>query len=419
MRGYLKDEKTSQLLFVAIWIVYTTICLTKNTFSAAIAAIVSEGIFSKSATGVINAAFYLFYGGTQVIGGYLADRISPSILLFIGMFGALFANIAMALTESFTVMLVAWSMCGVLQFGVWPSTLKIIATVLRPDHRQKAALYITFSFGLGSVLSYFVSTFLLEIWRWPSLFWFSAGTVVCILVLWTAVSSRIERKLIPFSEEKPSAKPTAGTGAPVFALMRKSGFLLMLYPFVVCTILGTGAKPWIPTMLMESYGISPGFSGFLAMILTLFNISGMLIIKRIFPKYCKNVISVLTLLFGINLPATVLLLWIGKISMPLILFFLTVSATATYLINQLALVEVPAAYSTYNRTGTIAGIANTFCSLGAMIGNFGSSFIAEHHGWQTVILTWILLGLSALLCIAPAISVWKRFTENIENSSAS
>lgn len=39
MRGYPEDEKASHLLFIGVWIVYAVICLTKNTYSAAIAGI--------------------------------------------------------------------------------------------------------------------------------------------------------------------------------------------------------------------------------------------------------------------------------------------------------------------------------------------------------------------------------------------
>ena len=48
--------KASLVLFVACWLVYAVLCMTKNAFSVAIAPIVQEKFMTKTQAGIINGA---------------------------------------------------------------------------------------------------------------------------------------------------------------------------------------------------------------------------------------------------------------------------------------------------------------------------------------------------------------------------
>ncbi len=55
---YLENEKKSIFLFIFAWVLYAVIYMTKMCYNAAIASIVAEGLFTKSQTGAITAAFW-------------------------------------------------------------------------------------------------------------------------------------------------------------------------------------------------------------------------------------------------------------------------------------------------------------------------------------------------------------------------
>ena len=122
-----KEEKASYTLFVVCWLVYAIICMTKNAFGASIASIVGEGIFTKSLAGTINAGYYVFYGGAQLLLAGLVDRISPVKLINMALIGALVSMECFAVANNFWVMLVLWSITGLLQFAIWPAVIRIIA----------------------------------------------------------------------------------------------------------------------------------------------------------------------------------------------------------------------------------------------------------------------------------------------------
>lgn len=85
---HLENKKVSFMYFWIIWLMYALVYMTKNCYSAAMASIVSEGILTKSQTGLITALFYGVYGPLQIVGGIYADKYNPGKLIKIGLIGA-------------------------------------------------------------------------------------------------------------------------------------------------------------------------------------------------------------------------------------------------------------------------------------------------------------------------------------------
>ena len=126
-RKYLVDKKLSLVLFAVVFLTYSLVYMTKNCYSAAMAAIVAEGIMTKSQTGLISAAFYIVYAPFQIVGGFAADKYPPHRLILIGTMSAGIANLLIYFfTQSYVAMLIIWSLNALAQFGIWPSIFKIV-----------------------------------------------------------------------------------------------------------------------------------------------------------------------------------------------------------------------------------------------------------------------------------------------------
>lgn len=414
MFGYLKDEKTSHLLFIALWLVYMIVCLSKNTYAAAIASIVDEGLFTKSAAGVISAAFYLIYGIAQLCFSRLTDKFRPWRMLHFGLCAAILCNFIMAISRNYVTMLITWSLNGLLQFAVWPSTLKIIATVIMKEHRQKAAMYISFCLAAGSFFSYFSAMFLLKYFAWPSLFWLSTGLLVAVFLFWLYATMKAERKLV--CDDLPKENETEkeeGTKAPLLRLLFSSGLAIILFAVIGRCMLDNGVKSWVPTMMMDSYGISASTSSFIALLVTLINIAGVFLATYVQRKMKNNALLASMFFFGITIPQFFLLLMTGKMPIALVTILLITSTTSMYAINQLTIVELPTAFRKYNCIGTVTSIINGFASFGVTLGSFGYGFLAEHFGgWNSVFIAWIIISvLSTVFCLL-ALPLWRKFTQD-------
>ena len=89
---HLENKKVSRHFFVFLFLMYTFVYMTKNCFNAALADIVAEGVLTKSQTGFITAMFYVVYAPLQILGGIVADKYSPELMIKVGLIGGAGAN---------------------------------------------------------------------------------------------------------------------------------------------------------------------------------------------------------------------------------------------------------------------------------------------------------------------------------------
>lgn len=415
-----KEDRASWTLFIVCFIVYTIISMTKNAYSASIAAIIDEGIFNKSQAGIINSGFYLFYGGAQLLGVKLVDKTSPMILIGISLIGSAITSILMAYCHSFIAMLIIWSLCGLFQFAIWPAVIRILAEYLIPPHRKQAMSYIAFAYCIGMLANYAGASLILNFFNWRTLFLINTVILAVSFIVWTLVSAKTSKtleeanatyKALRYSEPTDKGNANKPVNVNFFKLMLTSGlFFIMVPAFVRCT-LDLGVKSWVPTMIMENYGVSASFATILTTILIITNLFGVFITNFLYPKRVPNAVAALGVIFTASLLPTILLLFVGKIPVAFIVLFLIITTTLMYAGNQILTVIIPSFFSKYNRTGGVAGILNAIASFGAVIASFAFGCLAENYGWNTTITSWIILNAIAMLFCFIAISIWRKFTE--------
>lgn len=409
MNCRLEAKRISRLTFFACFISYTIICMSKATFSAAIAPIVEEGLLSKPNAGMINSAFYLFYAVSLFFGGYLSDRISPFKLVLVGLVGSFISNAVMAVWQSFPVLLIAQSFSGLAQFAVWPSIIKIISSVVMEKHRKKSMFYISFAYCSGMAISYLTATLVLSFLRWQYLFLVSSFFLLIATLFFMYSASRVRGNAVLIEEETSKAEPEVYEHVPVFRLLLKSGVILLLIPATIRPMLDIGLKSWIPTMIMEMYGVTPGTASMLTTILTFVNLLGVFFASWIYPKRCKSIVSAILVTFAASLPLLYVMLYTGKIPLALVVALLSIVTTLMYSGNPLFNVFLPPVFSRYGKVGTVAGIVNGCAAGGILIANYIYGVIAEHFGWSLTIICWISICACAIVFCLFASPIWRRF----------
>ncbi len=416
------EEKAGWLLFIAGWVIYAIISMTKSAYAASMASIIAEGLFNKSQAGTINASFYLFYGTAQLIGVKVVDKISPVKLVSMTLIGTLIAIVGMAVSKSFLMMLIFWSFCGLVQFAIWPAILRIIAEYLVPEQKSKAMIYIAFSYCVGMLANYLIAGIVLGMAQWRTLFWVFGAMLVFSALFWQVVTAKTKQAcLAQAKKNKELSKSELGAveSKPAerinfFSLMAISGLLLVLIPSLTRTALDLGMKTWIPTMITENYDVSPSFASMLTSILVFVNLGGVYITNWMYPKYIKNAVTAYGVCFLVALPFCAMLIMTGKISVGAVVFLLTVITTMMYAGHQLINVIIPAYFAKYNRTGSVAALLNALASFGAVASNIGFGYLAENFGWSATITSWIILLLVSFVVCAIASPIWKKFTDRKE-----
>lgn len=409
-RRYLEDDKLSAILLWTLWITYAVVYMTKNCYSAAMAEIVNEGAMTKSQTGLITAMFYLVYAPLQILGGYLADHYKPDRMIAIGLIGAGIANGIIAFNQNYYVMLVAWTLNGIVQFGVWPSIFKIISSQLSEGYRKRAAFYISFSSTAGLLLAYGVAA---VVSRWQHNFLLSAIFLFVCAVCFRLVYARISGQMVEIGrwEKRPGEK-----SEPVKEIIHvekpfwKSGFYFFVAAGFLCYIVSQGVKTVSPTMLMESYEhISPAIANSLNIIVIIAGLLGTILVRKVlYPKYIRNELLGYLGAMMISLPFVCILAFIGKADLMVCLVALAVTS---------ALISATSLFSSYfimrfarlGREGEAAGIANMSQSFGVVVQSYGLAAIADHFGWSMVSFLWIGMVVLIIIMIVVMLPIWKRF----------
>ena len=418
MRNTCKEKKASVYLFIACWIVYAVVSMTKSAFATAIASILKEGLFAKPEAGLISAGFYLFYGGAQLVGLKLIDKISPTGMITTTLIGTAVAMVGMACSNSFALMLFFWCFCGLIQFAIWPAVLRLIAEYLHAEHEGIARIYIAFSYCTGTLLNYLIAAALLKVARWTSIFWTFTCVVTVCLIVWLLISHRTVPVLLAYRERYCETKNEIKRGAPqtphsTMKLLVSSGLILLLVPAVLRCALDTGLKSWVPTMIVENYDVSISFASVLTTVLICINLTGAFIATFFYPKRIKNATLAFSLCFLVSIPFMVLLLWIGKIHVALVVLFLTIITTMMYAGHQLINVIIPSHFAKMGKTGSVSAILNAFASFGAVIASFAFGYIAENYGWSATTASWIVIAAVACLFSLVAAPRWKRFSKEV------
>ncbi len=413
------NESASQIIFIMAFIVYSLISMTKNAYSASIASIIAEGTFTKSSAGVVNAGFYLLYGIGQIAGVGLVDRVSPVKLVYVTLFGTIAALIGMVVAKSFTAMLVIWSLCGLIQFGIWPAILRVIAEYMLPDHRKKALTAIAFSYCVGAVINYLMAAVVLSVSVWRTLFLVSAVMLVLSAVMWGATYKKLSpqlREIKLINREQGYIKANTKEKQKIsWKLLLSSGIIILLIPAFLRSAMDNGVKAWVPTMIVDSYGVTAGFASVLTTVLLIVNLSGVFISNFIRSKVLKNATAGFGLVCLLAVPFTMLLLMIGKIPISVSVILLTVITTLVYAGAQFVNIIIPSYFAKYNMTGAVAAMLNGAASFGIVFANIIFGVLAQKYGWNTTIVFWvIMLSLAGVFCLITA-PMWSKFIKKGEN----
>ncbi len=398
------NKKKSLIFFLAVFTLYTLVYMTKNCFSAAMAATVSAGVLTKPQTGLINAVFYFLYAPLQLVGGALADRRNPIRLIQIGLIGGAIANAVIFFFPHYGVMLAAWGFNAVIQMGVWPAVIRIISSWLHPDQRKRATFCIAFSTSLGLTLAYLAAAF---IGRWENNFSFSSIVLLLLAGGFYALTRRMH--IQPDSATKEAVKATKPV--PTTALLRSSGLILIAACVLLRTTVEMGVKTLSATLLMETYPtVSPSIGNLLGALILFSGIIGTLLVNATLVQHTTNLQTAMLCLFLLCLPVCGVLCIIPQLPLTITLLLLCLITAATsgthYVLMRCTLYFAP-----YGKSGMVAGLTNASAAVGIILQSTGTTLLAEHLGWSAVTISWcITIGLCALLT-AIALPRWRQFTK--------
>lgn len=415
MRKVHKNKKISLILFIVVWITYCVVAMTRNAASAAMAAIVDEGIMTKSAAGLITAMFYLVYGLLQIPGGMLADRYKPDKLILLGLVGSGIANVVIICDTSYPVIMGSWIFNALSQFALWPSIIRIISSQLAEAHRKSAVFCISIATSVGTFLSYVVA---ITVTKWQHNFTFAAIVMFVFAIIFSRVYKYTERFMV-IEEEETIKVETANRNLTKWQIFLGSGLLLMLPVSLVREVVNSGLRSFAPVMFMETYEtVSPAIGNSFNLIIIFSGVAGIFLVRGVlYPKLIKDELTGWFISFGIAIPFAIFSLLVGRVSVFAVVAFLSVIyafMSAAFLFSNAWTQK----FHKYGCEGTVAGIINGIACIGIVVASYGFGALAETTGnWHSTIWVWIILLAISVVLISLAAKMWCRFNKANETKT--
>ncbi|GAB2610859.1 MFS transporter [Kribbella endophytica] len=345
---------------------------------------------SAGTAGAVAAAVGAGSVVSQLVGGWLSDRIGRRRTMLIGFFGTAAALILLGSARSLEMIAVAAFVVGLMGDLFRPAVQATVADLLQPRERVRAYGLLFWAINLGFSVST-VSAGVLASIGYNLLFWINAGTsVVAALVIW---------RMVP--ETRPVLDEGTSRRALLPVVLRDTTFLLMvLLQIGYATIYFQGYSTLPLAMAADglpssTYGLVIALNGVVIVVVQPFVNRRLAALDR--PKLLAGSMLVVGLGFGVGAAvdswwgyALSVVVWtIGEIGF---------AAVIGAVFADLAPVDLRGGYM---------GLAGSMSfGLGSVIGPLVGTNTLEHAGATTVWLGCAVLGVVLFLgqlALAPAL----------------
>ena len=171
-----------RVFFVMITL-YTFYFTCNNNLCVAADRIQQSFDLSNATFGILFTIFTLGFGLGQFFSGYLGDRYSPKLLMFLGAIGATAANIGFGLSSGMKAFAIFWAINAVsLSMGWSPGCSVLFRWIPQKRWGLFMGLFDAFAF-LGGIIIYPVAGFAITFLSWRAAFFLPA----LLLLMWSVV----------------------------------------------------------------------------------------------------------------------------------------------------------------------------------------------------------------------------------------
>src|SRR6476660_456149 len=157
-----RDSAGQNAVIWTLWLTYGAFYFCRTNISAAVPGLkqsVEAGGLGLSAAevGWILASLKIAYGVGQFINGQLSERLSPRMMLALGMFGSAALNVLLGLGSGFYFLLFVWASNGFCQSLGWTPCIRVVANWIPIARRGHAIGIIGTGYQITLGLTYLIA----------------------------------------------------------------------------------------------------------------------------------------------------------------------------------------------------------------------------------------------------------------------
>ncbi len=209
-------------------------------------------VLDYTQAGWVISAFSLSYGISQLPAGWLADRISPRILIAIGISGTALFGLLVGLSPTYVIMVIFLVLLGVAGGGYHPASAPLVSASVEPKNRGRALGIHQMGGSASLFIVPLVTAASATAWGWRGSFIaLAVPTMVFGIVLYVLLGRQMAVKKV----EPEITNSLGGTPSPPGNLRRLVPFFF-LSTFNHAVVLAVIS--FIPLYLVDHFGVSEG-----------------------------------------------------------------------------------------------------------------------------------------------------------------
>jgi sugar phosphate permease len=383
--------------------------------------------YTKSEIGIVMSIAATLYGLGKCFFGVIGDRYSARHIMSVGLLCSAFMNICMGFSSFIPIFAIFWSLNYCFQSMGYPPCAKLLTHWFSPvEIGTKWAVWNT-SQQIGSAVIAFTGPIILMHFGWRYIF-FIPGVVAILMacLLFNRLRDTPESLKLPSVEkmtglasvaESSKWDPENDTRLSYFGTLKvvlnnKFVWFVSLANFFVYICRMTFLN-WGPTFLLESKGNSLTSAGFQMVIFDLAGMCGGVFAGYLSDRVFRGRRGPVSSLYMSIFALLVTLLWISPKDSP-ILCSACMLCVGFLITGPQILIGVAATDFTAKKTAaTASGFTGTLGYVGTAVAGFGTGYLADNYGWESVFCA--IIG-SALMSTIFLVLTWNQRSEILNHS---
>ncbi|MDT8300464.1 MAG: MFS transporter [Sedimentisphaerales bacterium] len=147
-------------IFSLTWLAYAGFYLCRKNFSIAMPLLSQDQGFTVDNFAMFLGLYSFFYAAGQFYNGFLSDKFGPRLIVGIGLFVSILANIFMGFSAALLVFGLWWCINGIGQSTGWSGTVKNMAPWFRRQERGVVMSWWATCYVIGAIIATALATFI-------------------------------------------------------------------------------------------------------------------------------------------------------------------------------------------------------------------------------------------------------------------
>ncbi len=418
-----KDKNHGRMLIALCTACYFISYLTRINYGAVLLEIErAEGISKVAASMAVTGSF-VTYGAGQLISGWLGDRLRPQHMILGGLLTTACMNLLVPVFTEPGLILLFWCVNGFAQAMIWPPMVRIMSTCLDGDTYKKAVVRVTWGSSIGTIAVYLLAPACIQ-WRgWKSLFFLSAAAAICFAAVWIkgiskamksaggkeeAAGDRIQGRT---ERNRPSRPGAAGQRGHMLSMSAILVLALVMPVIVMQGVLRDGITTWMPSYVAAAFSLDSSSAILSGVVLPVFSILCLEITSVLNRRLIRNELLCAGAVFLTGFCASLLLALLPSVHVLVSVGLAALVTGCMYGVNVILVSMLPAFFQKNGRVSTISGLLNSCTYVGSALSSYGTAWVAQQKGWQSVLWLWAFTAFTGTLLCLLCIGRWEAFKE--------